>query len=344
MANSGDDKYAVSPDGIYPTYLTEVMAATSPYATRKIVGFDPYVSYTAINASHITSLAKRQAIVAAWPRETGRTLAGGDFAGSYADGVIKPSMGKDYRPTNLWGYNTYKTVTTMAKAAVKAVKKGTKFYCGTAIVADANVVCTPAVAAFDTVTTTPHPGLLGYVIPDNGSCDIAKAILSKAGIANPGKLTFDYSDKGSPITAQNAAAVKSALTCAGFEVTLNGIASGYYGKVLNPAKQGDLSNAGWGPDWANASTLIPPLFSNGGFDLSHFADTTFQDAVEAAMKNGNRAAQAKQWQNLNISAMQNALAVPKLFTSVQRLQGSGVDGAYIWGPYGSYPYATLSVN
>jgi peptide/nickel transport system substrate-binding protein len=344
MANSGDDKYAVSPDGVYPTYLTEVMAAQSQYSARKIVGFDPYVTYTAINTSRVTSLAKRQAIIAAWPRETGRTLAGGDYAGSYADGVIKPSMGKDYRPTNLWGYNTYKTVSVPAKAAVKAAKKGAKFYCGTQIVADANVICTPAVAAYDSVTTTPHPGLLGYVIPDNGSCDIAKAILSKAGISDPGKLTFDYSDKGSPITAQNAAAVKSALSCAGFEVTLHGIASGYYSKVLNPATQGDLSNAGWGPDWANASTVIPPLFSDGGFDLSRFNNSSFKSAVEAAMKNGNRAAQAKQWQDLNISAMSNALVVPKLFTSVQRLQGSGVNGAYIWGPYGSYPYATLSVN
>jgi peptide/nickel transport system substrate-binding protein len=344
MANSGDDRYAVSPDGIYPTYLTEVMAATSPYATRKIVGFDPYVSYTAINTTRVSSLAKRQAIVAAWPRETGRTLGGGDFAGSYADGVIKPSMGKDYRPTNLWGYNTYKTVTTKAKAAVLAAKKGTKYYCGAAVVAQ-GTVCTPAVAAFNTVTTTPHPGLLGYVIPDNGSCDIAKAILSKAGITDPGSLTFDYSDRGSPITAQNAAAIKAALQCAGFDVTLNGIARGYYGKILNPATQGDLSNAGWGPDWANASTVIPPLFRNGdSFDLSHFDNAAFNSAIAAAMANGNRAAQAKQWQDLNISAMANALAVPKLFTSVQRLQGSGVDGAYIWGPYGSYPYASLSVN
>jgi len=344
MANNGDDKTAVSPDGIYPTYLTEVMAPSSQYASRKVVGFDPYVTYTAINTSRVTSLAKRQAIVAAWPRETGRTLAGGDYAGSYADGAIKPSMGQDYKPTNLWGYNTYKTVAVKAKAAVLAVKKGTKYYCGTTVAAQ-GTVCSPAVPAYNSVTTTPHPGLLGYVIPDNGSCDIAKAILSKAGISDPGSLTFDYSDRGSPITAQNAAAVKSALECAGFTVNLNGIASGYYSKVLNPATQGDLSNAGWGPDWANASTVIPPLFQYGNsFDLSRYNNADFQASIEAAMANTNRAAQAKQWQAINTEAMAKGLMVPKLFSTLQRLQGSDVNGVYIWGPYGSYPYGTLSVK
>ena len=345
MSDNGNDKTAVSPDGIYPTYISEVMAPTSPYASRKVVGFDPYVSYTAINTSHITSLAKRKAIVAAWPRATLRQLSGGDYAGSLADGVIKPSMGADYKPTNLWGYNTFKTVVHKAVAAVKAHKVGKVYVCGTNTPSTINAICVPAVPAYNTVTTVPHVGLLGYVVPDNGSCDVAKAILDGANISNPGELTYDYSDKGSPITAQASAAVKAALECAGFTVNLNGIASGYYGKILNPATQGDLSNAGWGPDWANASTVIPPLFQLGNsFDLSRYDNDTFQNKITAAMATSNRSAQAKLWQQLNIDSMAAGLAVPKLFTTIQRLQGSDVNGVYIWGPYGSYPYGTLSVN
>jgi peptide/nickel transport system substrate-binding protein len=339
LADNGVDKTAVSPDGIYPTYVGDVMT-DNKYKGRRIVGFDPFVSYTAINASHITSLAKRRAIMAVWPRATLRTLAGGDYAGSLADGVIKPSMGMDYKPTNVWGYNTF--VITAKHKAVMAKKSGTKYYCGTEVVKDKTVVCQ---AAYNDVTTTPHPGLLGYVIPDAGSCDIAKAILADGGITNPGSLTYDYSDRGSAITAQASAAVKAALECAGFTVNLNGIARGYYAYIGDKTKQGDLSNAGWGPDWANASTVIPPLFGHdNSFDRSRYNGAEFQANIDAAMKNTNRSTQAKQWQQLNIDAMSLGLAVPKLFTTIQRLQGSSVKGSYIWGPYGSYPYGVLSVN
>lgn len=344
MADNGADKTAVSPDGVYPTYLGEVMAAGSAYSSRKIVGFDPYVTYTAINTSRVTSLAKRKAIMAAWPRNTLRTLSGGDYAGSFADGVIKPSMGMDYKPTNIWGYNTFKTVVHKAVAAVYAKKVGSVYKCGT-VVRSQGYECSPAVPAYNTVTTTPHPGALGYVVPDNGSCAVAQAILADGGVTNPGSLTYDFSDRGSPITAQASAAIKSALECAGFTVTLNGISSGYYGKILNPATQGDLSNAGWGPDWGNASTVIPPLFQLGNsFDLSRYDNTAFQNKISAAMALTNRSLQAKQWQQLNADAMAAGLAVPKLFTTIQRLQGSDVKNAYIWGPYGSYPYAQLAVN
>ena len=343
MADNGADKSAIAV-GIYPTYLTQVMTG-SAYAGRRIVGFDPYVTYTAINTSRVTSLPKRKAIMAAWPRETLRTLGGGDYAGSFADGVIKPVMGQDYKPTNVWGYNTYVTVKHKAVAAVVAAKSGTVYKCGTSVVAK-GTVCTPAVAAYNTVTTTPHPGLLGYVVPNSGSVDVAKAILSDAGISNPGSLTYDYANyDDNPITEAAAAAVKKALEDSGFTVTLHKISAHYYSTILNPSTQGDLSNAGWGPDWSNASTVIPPLFQAGNsFDLSHYTNSSFQNDIDAAMADGTRSTQAKKWQQLNIDAMAAGLAIPKLFSSTQNLVGSNVKNAYIWAPYGSFPYAGLAVQ
>ena len=39
---------------------------------------------------------------------------------------------------------------------------------------------------------------------------------------------------------------------------------------------------GWGPDWLNASTVIPPLFTpDGGFDLSQVNDKAFNAKVDA---------------------------------------------------------------
>jgi len=309
MENSGDDQYAISPDGIYPTQLSAVMNG-SQYDSRRISGYDPYVSYTAINAKLVPNQTIRNALQIAWPREQLRQLSGGDYAGTLADGVIKPSMGQDYKATNLWGiYGT------------KKVSGQTVTYCKT-------------------------PGLLGICVPPTGDPAAAKAKLTAAGLLNSSYLdvTYDYSDRGSPITAQAVALVKQRLELAGFTVHLNGIASGYYGYVLG-SKQHELSNAGWGPDWGNASTVIPPLFTpNGGFDLTHFSLASFQNEVAAAMQTTNRAQQAKQWQALNAQAMQRGLAVPKLFSNLQRLQGSKINNVYIWAPYGSYPYAKLSAD
>ena len=335
MADNGDDKTAIAV-GLYPTYVSEIMSG-SQYAGRRIVGYDPYVTYVAINTSHITSQAKRRAIMAAYPREQLRQMAGGDFAGSHADGVIKPTMGLDYKPTNVWGYNTFRTT----KAAVLARNVGGGVYkCGTTV-RSKGYVCTPAV-----VVTTPHPGLLGYVVPPEGSCEIAQAILSDANISNPGTITYDYRNyDNNPITEGAVAAVKSALECAGFSVNLNKITSRYYSKVLDPATQNDMSGAGWGPDWANASTVIPPLFTpNGGFDLSRYDNATFQAAIATALANGSRTSQARQWQQLNIDAMSAGLVVPRLFTSTQSLVGSNVKNAFLWAPYGSFPYAAIAVQ
>ncbi|NDB17823.1 MAG: hypothetical protein EB027_00820, partial [Actinobacteria bacterium] len=57
----------------------------------------------------------------------------------------------------------------------------------------------------------------------------------------------------------------------------------------------------------------------------------------------DRAAQAKRWQELNKQAAQAALVLPTRFGREQRLVGSKVVGAYIWSPYGSWPYASLAV-
>ncbi len=44
----------------------------------------------------------RQALAAAFPREDLRTIAGGNFAGDLADGVIKPNLAIDYQPSGMW--------------------------------------------------------------------------------------------------------------------------------------------------------------------------------------------------------------------------------------------------
>ena len=82
-------------------------------------------------------------------------------------------------------------------------------------------------------------------------------------------LQYDYPQ--TPVNDKAAAALVGSLAKAGIKVKPNPIEAGqFYGIVLDPAKEGHLVLAGWGPDWSNASTVIPELFTpTGGFDLSH---------------------------------------------------------------------------
>jgi len=56
--------------------------------------------------------------------------------------------------------------------------------------------------------------------------------------------------------------VEAAMSKVGIKVKWNIISAGYYSTVMNPDKQSDMSASGWGADWANASTVIPELFTH----------------------------------------------------------------------------------
>ncbi|MEI6404456.1 MAG: ABC transporter substrate-binding protein [Actinomycetes bacterium] len=289
MADAGNDAQALSPDGIDPTKLA-VVFSDGKYESRRFNEFDAYVRYYAINTQKVPNVKHRQAILACLDRDALRKIAGGEYAGDYADGVVKPNIGQDYAPTGLW----------------------------------------------DT--------LLGAAIPATGNVELGTKLIADSGEAFPNPLVFDY---GKSETGDKAAAsVQESLARCGITVQPNGIEPGsYYGVVLDPAKQGSMSAAGWGPDWLNASTVIPELFTPaGGFNLSRYDNADFNTRVAAAKVISDRAAQATAWQALNTEASRLALSVPTRFGLEQRLVGSKVNGAYIWGPYGSWPYASLSVS
>jgi peptide/nickel transport system substrate-binding protein len=107
--------------------------------------------------------------------------------------------------------------------------------------------------------------------------------------------------------------------------------------------------SGWGPDWPNASTIIPELFTPvGGFNLSRVDDPDFTAAVEEAKVNTDREAQSEQWKELNKQAMANVWAIPTRAGRSQTIAGSNVRSAsavdgnfYSWAPFSSMPYADL---
>lgn len=289
IADAADDQRALSPDSVVAAKLATVFA-DERLKDRRFNELDPYVRYFAINTRKVPELKHRQAILAAANRAELRKIAGGKYAGDYADGVVKPNLSQDYAPTGLW----------------------------------------------DT--------LLGKAIPPEGDTAYARQLIKESGKPFPNPITIDYPK--SPENDKAAASLVAAFASAGIIAKPNGLEPGsYYGVVLDPAKQGAMSAAGWGPDWLNASTVIPELFTPaGGFNLSRYDDATFTRACQDARALTDRSAQAKRWQELDKQAAQAALVLPTRFGREQRLVGSKVVGAYIWSPYGSWPYASLAVS
>ena len=295
MADSGDDQQAISTDPIEPATLATVFGS-GRFKDRRVNELDPYSRYYAVNVAKLPNLDQRKAIAAALDRAQLRTIAGGEYSGDLADGVVKPNLPSAYAPSGMWD------------------------------------------------------SLLGQKIPDNGDPEYAKTLIQQSG--EPMKtVQFDYPQ--TPTNDRAAAAVVSSLGKAGIKVKPNPIEAGqFYGIVFDPDKAGDLIAAGWGPDWPNASTVIPPLFTPaGGFDLSQVDDKAFNQKVNDALANTDLAAQSEQWKALNKEAMSQVWVIPTRFGREQRLSGSKVKSAsgdngqiYIWSPYGSWPYGDMYVE
>jgi peptide/nickel transport system substrate-binding protein len=296
IQDSGDDQRALTEgDTIDPSNLATVFGSDR-FADRRTNELDPFVRYIAVNTAKVPDLNQRKAIAVALDRAQLRTVAGGEYAGDLADGVIKPNLPADYAPSGMWD------------------------------------------------------GLLGSQVPDSGDPETAKQLIAQSG--KPMKeLRYDY-----PQTDANdklAASLVGSLAKAGIKVKPNPIEAGqFYGIVLDPAKEGDLVYAGWGPDWSNASTIIPELFTPvGGFNLSQSNDKAFNEKSAQAKAMTDRQAQADQWKELNKEAMAQVWVIPTRFGRDQRIAGSKVGSAsgkdghvYLWAPFGSWPYGDLYVE
>lgn len=290
-ATQGEDATAITlGDSLQPENLATVFADGSEYQDRAVNAFDPYVRYIAINTAKLPDLKQRQAILAAADRAALLTIAGGEYAGDLADGVIKPNLDLDYQPTGLF------------------------------------------------------TGALGQEIPDAGDPEYAKKLIEESGKPMP-TLTFDYPQ--TPANDNVASSLIQSLGKAGITVKANPIERGtYYSVVQNPDRANELISAGWGPDWLNASTVIPELFTpTGGFNLSEYDNPDFNQKVATAKAETDRKKQGEMWAELNKEAAVQALTLPTRFGRAQRLHGANVGGAdFLWAPYGSWAYAGLYVN
>ena len=183
----------------------------------------------------------------------------------------------------------------------------------------------------------------GKQIPDTGDPELAKQLIAESGEEAP-ELVFNFSD--TPVNQKTAAIVISSLGKAGIKVTPAPLEVGaYYSIVFDPKKAGDFGQGGWGADWPNASTVIPPMFTQlGGWDLSQLDDPDVNKRIEAAVVEPDRAKQASMWQALNKESAEKMWTIPTFFGLSQTIAGPKVGPIYRWSAYGSWPYGEMYVK
>jgi peptide/nickel transport system substrate-binding protein len=184
--------------------------------------------------------------------------------------------------------------------------------------------------------------LFGEPIPPAGNPDLARRLIEQSGAPMP-PLTLDYhADMVAPAFVD--AAINS-LALAGIQVTPNPIVGRpYWPAVQSDEQVHEFGGGAWGPDWPNASTIIPPLFTPaGGWDLSRVDDQGFTGQVQDALTTLDRTAQAAKWQDLNKEAMHRAYVVPLMFVRTQMLAGTRVGPLYLSAWYGTWPFAEMGV-
>jgi peptide/nickel transport system substrate-binding protein len=273
---------------------------------------DPYARYLAFNLAKMPCLEIRQAMYFARDAKALLDYAGGpDYAGSYATGVISPLLATDFEPTKVVGPSDYKNTSDVVDATT-GFKPSGNVEKAQALMDAAKTKCP---ADYTKATTT------GITIDVSQSSTLNDTI---------------------PINEKAFARV-------GIKVNYNIIKSGYYPTVMNAEKQSDLSTSGWGADWANASTVIPELFTTaGGFNLSQNskdpAYKAFEDKVNLAMKTTDRKKQAALWKELDKEAMKNFWVLPTLFGKAQEVWGSKVQNVFFWVPQGNPAYGKMWIN
>ncbi len=137
----------------------------------------------------------------------------------------------------------------------------------------------------------------------------AKALLEEAGVKLPVTIRVAYRSTDSVDKAM--AALVEGWQQAGFEPELQPIVDNYFTKIADPrrATQTDVFWSNWAPQWASASTILPPLFDSTinltaagpGRDYGYFADKSVTTQMSQISRIVDRVQREKAWGSLDAS-------------------------------------------
>jgi peptide/nickel transport system substrate-binding protein len=118
--------------------------------------------------------------------------------------------------------------------------------------------------------------------------------------------------------------------------------------IGDPANDYDLMLAGWIPDWANGSAILPPLFhsnvipkinpvtghARGNVNFSLLRDNKIDEQLDAALAETTPERQWALWGDLDMQIQQRAVTIPIIYEKAIRMAGSNVRGGFIHTAFG----------
>jgi peptide/nickel transport system substrate-binding protein len=158
----------------------------------------------------------------------------------------------------------------------------------------------------------------------------AKELLKEAGQPHP-KLVFAYAN--TPKWSTVSLTIANALKKAGFQVVRKAIdATSAYTILSKVNNQFDIYRTGWGADWPNASTVVPPTMdgsnlSDGTNNYSFLNDPYINSEIKRIKNIADVKTQTAAYEKLSEYALSKDTAqVPFLFDKYFNIYGSGLGG------------------
>jgi peptide/nickel transport system substrate-binding protein len=214
-------------------------------------------------------------------------------------------------------------------------------------------VMTPSYSTCNPVLKCYSKDFNPFGAPTAGDPTAAKKVLQDAGKTLPINITVAY--RKTPTRDASFAALKQTWDQAGFNVTLEGVAStGYYRQISNVSfKNRDAFYASWGADWPSGSTVLPPLFDgrinltegSSNQDYGWYNNDAVNKAIDAAYLVPDADAREKAWGEVDQMISKDGGNIPLVSQKFTFVQGSQVKGASVNDQFGGYiDLATVSVK
>jgi peptide/nickel transport system substrate-binding protein len=128
---------------------------------------------------------------------------------------------------------------------------------------------------------------------------------------------------------------------------------GYFAsKIGNPANGNDIMWAGWVPDWANGSAVIPALFDgrqipkdggSGNTNFSNLNDKEVNQLIDDALAESRLDVQYTLWGRLDEKIQSMAVTIPVLYNKALRMAGTNVRGGFIHPQFGQPDLCALGL-
>jgi peptide/nickel transport system substrate-binding protein len=185
--------------------------------------------------------------------------------------------------------------------------------------------------------------LYGTKTNPEGQRERATELLAEAGgRCFPGnKIKLAYRD--TPAIKRYVSTIVDTFARIGLEVELHGVnAETYFDDVSDIKNPYHLIYAGWVPDWANGSAVLPPLFDGrnlkapgelGTNNYSFLNDKEVNRLIDEAYAEADLERQYLLWGELDNKLQEMAVTIPVLYNKGLRLTGSNVRGGFIHPQY-----------